>query len=147
MLRSIVLVANGTSLGDWGFPEFTVACTLSHPPLRSRDALNKVQAYCKRTGGEKTQAMCSLDFIVINVDPHFIEWISACLLWNHWNVFYWREYRRASLGSLAGPLLSQPVRQNWDSPTNCTQEQGSDALHASLHCTAGKRTNLKLISR
>lgn len=50
MLRSIVLMANGTRLGDWGFAEFTACnlCTL-HPPLRSREAFNSVRSSHRET--------------------------------------------------------------------------------------------------
>lgn len=44
-------------------------------------------------------------------------------------------------------LLGKTEIQRNVSPTNCTQEQGSDKLHASLHRAAGKRTNLRLIPR
>lgn len=59
------------------------------------------------------------------------------------------EWRRASLGTLAAPLLSQPVRQNWDSRGTfhqLTARRSKAETQCTLHHTAEKRTNLRIIS-
>lgn len=46
-----------------------------------------------------------------------------------------------SLAPSCPSLLGKAESQSNVSPTSCTQEQSSDALHASLHRSAGKHTN------
>lgn len=52
----------------------------------------------------------------------------------------------SSLPPSCPSLLGKTESQRNVSPTSCTQQQSSDALHASPQRSAGKRTNFRLIS-